>query len=153
MNMEARWNELLGQDITKGLKMEISEKELLGEPTACEIAASPVTASVTVKELEVFCKSNTDDTKYLDSCAERCGEVIEPVCKTTGVDSCSDFLRHVEWSSTQPFGKCTPVLDKGGQHIDIQQPRRPVRERLGRQYIAVNHIRHPEVDELENLER
>ena len=94
--MDARWKELLGQDITKGLNMEVSEEELLGEPTACEIAASPVTASVTVKEPEVFCKINTDDTKDIDSCAERYEEVIEPVCKTTGVDSCSDFLRHVE---------------------------------------------------------
>ena len=37
MDMEARWNELLEQDITRGLNMEVSVEELLGEPTARNI--------------------------------------------------------------------------------------------------------------------
>ena len=36
---------------------------------------------------EVFCKTNTDENKYFDICAERCKENIRPVCKTTGVNN------------------------------------------------------------------
>ena len=75
MDMEARWKELLEQDITKGLNMEVSEEELLGTPTACKIAASSVVASVTIKEAEMFCKINTGDKKYLDIRSEVCKEI------------------------------------------------------------------------------
>ena len=291
MDLEAILTEMLEEETTRGMNMEISEEELLGESTACEIAASPTIASVTViepriisnsipckevdraliKEAEVFCKTNTDENKYFDIRAERCTEIIKPVCKTTAMDnnsmvckttrnapsicktmeddkenlvfpkvgdkrnslcrfistktedrikagsrrdrcpectftssrrkmhvhvrqhytkhfcpcgfrstlydtvlqhqqhdSCqqnatkiyevdgdsyTDFLRHVRWRATQPFGKCTPVSDRGDQYLDTHQHRRPVRERLGRQYVAINHVRHAEVDELEDLER
>ena len=47
-------------------------------------------------------------------------------------DSYSDFLRHVEWRLTQPFGNCVPISDKNGQHINTQQPlrgeRKPVKK-------------------------
>ena len=97
MDMEARWKELLEQDITKGLNMEVSEEELLGAPTACKIAASPVT----VKEAEVFCKINTDDKKYLNIRSEECKEIIPPVCKTTGVYS-DNSLACKTAEATQP---------------------------------------------------
>ena len=65
MDMEAKWKDLLEHDITKVLNMEVSEDELLGAPTGCKIAASPVVALVTAKEAEVFCKMNTENKKIL----------------------------------------------------------------------------------------
>ena len=91
--------------------MEVYKNKLLIEPTACEIAASPVIASVTVKEshviptkipykqitraavleAEVFCKTNSSEKEYFDIRAEGSKEVVEPVFKTTEVDT-SDSL-------------------------------------------------------------
>ena len=137
--MEARWKELLEQDITKGLNMEISEEELLGAPTACKIAASPVVASVTVKEAEVFCKINTDDKKYLDIRSEEFKEIIPPVCKTTGAYS-DNLLACETAEATQPsIGK---RMDMVTQHFGEEEDPR-----------YMNQIQHPEMDELENLER
>ena len=107
MDLEAILSEMLKEETTRGMNLEISEEELLGESNACEIAASPSIASVTVKEpriisnripckevdralikeAEVFCKMNTDENKYFDIHAERCKEIIKPVCKTTVMDS------------------------------------------------------------------
>ena len=53
LDIEAMWNELLKQDITKGLNMEVGEKELLGESTACKTAVSPTTASINIKEQHI----------------------------------------------------------------------------------------------------
>ena len=53
MDLKAILTEMLEQETTRGLYMQINEDELLGEPTACETAASPVIMSVTVNELPV----------------------------------------------------------------------------------------------------
>ena len=39
-------------------------------------------------------------------------------------DSYSDFLRHIRWMSTQPFGERTPIPNKNGQYSTTQQPLR-----------------------------
>ena len=68
------------------------------------------------------------------------------------------FLRHIKWTSAQPFGKCTPTLDSEGRRTltyQWQKKRKPVRERL-REPVAVRRVQTvPSAarDELERLER
>ena len=59
MDLEAILTEMLEEETTRGMNMEISEEELLKESTAGEIAASPTIASVTVIEPTIYFEQNS----------------------------------------------------------------------------------------------
>ena len=53
MDLKAILTEMLEEETTRGMDMEISEEELLGQSTACEIAASP-TIALTITSVSVI---------------------------------------------------------------------------------------------------